>query len=58
MDWIHVLEGQGAGMRSAMTEAYALEGYPTLLLIDGNSGEILARGHHLDLDAILTDLLP
>lgn len=58
MDWTHVLEGQGAGKNSAMTEAYALDGYPTLLLIDGNSGEILARGHHLDLDVLLANLLP
>lgn len=58
MDWIHVLEGQGSGKKSAMTEAYALDGYPTLLLIDGSSGEILARDHHLDLDALLANLLP
>ena len=58
MDWINVRDtkpGRGSG---TMWETYALSGIPTVLLIDGETGEILARDNHLDLDAILSGLLP
>ena len=58
MIWINVRDtkpGRGSG---TIWETYALSGIPTVLLIDGETGEILARDNHLDLDAILSGLLP
>ena len=59
MVWINVLD-TNAGRKSKMWDAYALHGIPTALLIDGETGEILARsvGSGMNLHAILSELLP
>ena len=57
MTWINVLDTNAGRKNSKVWEDYALNGIPTVLLIDGNTGEILERGNHLDLDTILSNLL-
>jgi hypothetical protein len=57
MTWINVRDTNG-GRQSEMWQTYALTGIPTVVLIDGNTGEIIARDNHLDLDSILSALLP
>lgn len=57
MNWINVLDINAGRKDSKVWEDYALNGIPTVLLIDGNTGEIIARDNHLDLDAILSTLL-
>ena len=57
MDWIHVRDDIGGGRRSKLWETYAVNGIPMVLLIDGNTGEILLREGHPDLDTILSSLL-
>ena len=58
MEWINVLDDNAGRKNSKMWKSYALNGIPTQLLIDGDTGEIIARDNHLDLDAILSELLP
>ena len=58
MNWINVLDINAGRKDSKVWEDYALNGIPTVLLIDGNTGEIIARDNHLDLDKILSELLP
>lgn len=58
MNWINVLDVNAGRKDSKVWEDYALNGIPTVLLIDGNTGEIIARDNHLDLDTILSVLLP
>jgi thiol-disulfide isomerase/thioredoxin len=58
MVWINVRDTKPGRGKGTMWETYALSGIPTVLLIDGETGEILARDNHLDLDAILSGLLP
>ena len=57
LGWIHVLDDRGGGRRSKLWETYAVNLIPMLLLIDGNTGEILLRENAPDLDAILAELL-
>ena len=58
MTWINVLDTECGRRNSIAWYAYALNGIPTVILIDGDTGEIIARGNQLDLDAILSELLP
>ena len=58
MDWISVLDDLGGKKTSKVWENYAITTIPMFLLIDGNTGEILFRENHPDLDAIFSELLP
>ena len=60
MTWVNVLDTEAGRNNSKAWYAYALDGIPTALLIDGNTGEILARwvGAGMDLDSVLSELLP
>lgn len=58
MIWINVLDDNAGRKNSKAWTDYALNGIPTVVLIDGETGEIIARGNHLDLDTILSGLLP
>ena len=57
LGWIHVLDDRGGGRKSKLWDTYAVNLIPMLLLIDGNTGEILVRDNQPDLDAILAELL-
>ena len=59
MDWINVIDTE-PGRKSKTWNAYVLHGIPTALLIDGETGEILARGvgAGMDLETTLSELLP
>ena len=52
MTWINVLSG-----RDRVYRDYGIEFIPTVFLIDCETGEILVRDSHPDLDGILSDLL-
>lgn len=58
MDWISVLDNQGGRKSSKVWENYAITLIPMFFLIDGNTGEILFRDNHPDLDAVFAKLLP
>ena len=55
-EWINVLDNKGGGRKSKVWETYAVNIIPMFLLIDGNTGEILFRENHPDLEAIFGDL--
>ena len=56
--WINVCdESGGRKENSKVRQDYALTGYPTTLLIDCQSGEIIARGYLEEIDAMLAELL-
>ena len=56
--WVNVCEGSGGRKEnSKVRQDYALRGYPTTLLIDCQSGEVIARGELNEIDAMLADLL-
>ena len=56
--WINVCEGSGGRKEnSKVRQDYALRGYPTTLLIDCQSGEVIARGGLEEIDAMLVELL-
>lgn len=57
MTWINVLDNNSGRQKSKAWKDYSLNGIPTVLLLDGNTGEIIARGNHLDLDSLLATLL-
>jgi len=57
MTWPNVLS-IAANRKSKVWYDYALKNIPCEVLIDGETGEILARDTHLDLDTILAGLLP
>lgn len=57
MTWVNVLDDNAGRKDSKAWKDYALNGIPTVVLIDGETGEIIARGNHLDLDTILSELL-
>lgn len=57
MTWINVLDNHPGRKDSKAWKNYALNGIPTFVLIDGETGEIIARGNYLDLDAILSEKL-
>ena len=56
LGWIHVLDDMGGGRNSKLWETYAVNLIPMLLLIDGNTGEILVRENQPDLDTLLAGL--
>ena len=56
MIWVNVLDDNAGRKKSKAWYDYALNGIPTMLLIDGQSGEIIDRGNQLDLDGILSEL--
>ncbi|MCR4849360.1 MAG: AhpC/TSA family protein [Bacteroidales bacterium] len=56
--WVNVCDGTGGSKEdSKVRQDYALRGYPTTLLIDCQSGEIIARGELEEMDAMLAELL-
>jgi thiol-disulfide isomerase/thioredoxin len=56
--WINVCDGSGGRKEnSKVRQDYALRGYPTTLLIDCQSGEVIARGELNEIDAMLAELL-
>lgn len=58
MEWINVIDDKAGRRSGEVWQSYAVSVIPLVLLIDGNTGEILFRENHLDLDAILSELLP
>ena len=59
MTWVNVCDFSGGRVDSKARHDYALAAYPTTVLIDGQSGVIVARGKTIDeLDAMLAELLP
>ena len=57
MNWINVLDNAPGRKDSKAWNDYALNGIPTVIVIDCQSREIIARGNHLDLDSILASFL-
>ncbi len=58
LPWINVCEGSGGRKEnSKVRQDYALRGYPTTLLIDCQSGEVIARGELEEIEAMLAELL-
>ena len=58
LPWINVCEGSGGRKEnSKVRQDYALRGYPTTLLIDCQSGEVIARGELEEIDTMLAELL-
>ena len=56
--WINVCdESGGRKENSKVRQDYALRGYPTTLLIDCQSGEVIARGELEEIDVMLAELL-
>ena len=57
MPWIHVLD-DNVGRKSKARKDYVFSAIPLVILIDGETGEILLRGKDQALDAVLSSLLP
>ena len=58
MKWVNVCDFIGGRIDSKARHDYALAAYPTTVLIDGQTGVIIARGKKIDeLDAMLAELL-
>ena len=58
MTWINVCDFSGGRVDSKARHDYALAAYPTTVLIEGQTGVIIARGKKIDeLDAMLAELL-
>ena len=58
LPWINVCDGSGGRKEnSKVRQDYALRAYPTTLLIDCQSGEVIARGELEEIDAMLAELL-
>ena len=58
MTWVNVCDFSGGRIDSKARHDYALAAYPTTVLIDGQTGVIIARGKKIDeLDAMLAELL-
>jgi thiol-disulfide isomerase/thioredoxin len=56
--WVNVCEGSGGRKEnSKVRQDYALRGYPTTLIIDCQSGEVIARGELEKIEAMLAELL-
>ena len=56
--WVNVCDGTGGSKEdSKVRQDYALRGYPTTLLIDCQSGEVIARGELEKIEAMLAELL-
>ena len=59
MTWVNVCDFSGGRRDSKVSYDYALSAYPTTVLIDGQTGVIIARDKELDeLDAMLAELFP
>ena len=58
MTWVNVCDFSGGRKDCKTRQDYALAAYPTTVLIDGQTGVIIARGKTIDeLDAMLAELL-
>ena len=58
MTWVNVCDFSGGRKDSNARHDYALAAYPTTVLIEGQTGVIIARGKKIDeLDAMLAELL-
>ena len=57
MTWINVLDDNAGRKNSKVWFEYALHGIPTMLLIDGETGEILLRNDEKELERVLSTLL-
>lgn len=57
MTWINVLDDNAGRKNSKVWFEYALHGIPTMLLIDGETGEILLRNDEKALERVLSTLL-
>ena len=58
MTWVNVCDFSGGRKDSKARHDYALAAYPTTVLIEGQTGVIIARGKKIDeLDAMLAELL-
>ena len=57
MTWINVLDDQPGRRNSKAWHNYALNGIPTLVLVDCKTGEIIARAPSKEMDATLARLL-
>ena len=58
MTWVNVCDFSGGRKDAKARYDYALDAFPTTLLIDGQTGVIIARGKTIDeLDAMLAELL-
>ena len=58
MTWVNVCDFSGGRKDSKTRHDYALASYPTTVLIDGQTGIIIARGKTIEeLDAMLAELL-
>ena len=58
MTWVNVCDFSGGRKDSKTRQEYALAAYPTTVLIEGQTGVIIARGKTIDeLDAMLAELL-
>ena len=56
--WVNVCDGTGGSKEdSKVRQDYALRGYPTTLLIDCQSGEVIARDELEEIDTMLAELL-
>ena len=56
--WVNVCDGSGGRKEnSKVRQDYALRGYPTTLLIDCQSGEVIARGELKKINAMLSEML-
>ena len=56
--WVNVCDGSGGSKEDSKARRdYALRAYPTTLLIDCQSGEIIARGELEEIEAMLAELL-
>ena len=56
--WVNVCDGTGGSKEaSKVRQDYALRGYPTTLLIDCHSGEVIARGELEKIETMLAELL-
>lgn len=59
MTWINVCDFNGGGKKNSKAwYDYALSGIPTTLLIDCQTGKIIARGELDEIEAKLAELLP
>ena len=57
MTWVNVCDFSGGRVDSKARHDYALAAYPTTVLIEGQTGVIIARGKKIDeLDAMLAEL--
>ena len=58
MDWISIHDDLGGRRSSKVWLNYAISLIPMYVLIDGNTGEIILRDNHPDLEEVISGLLP